>query len=110
MSGPPAPPPPAGDDPRLEFCLRLVEQVLAGEVTGETDEMLFEEDVVLICVRIIEQQRPRWLREQFADGRLPVDGRLLVLRDTGDLFDEGLRLLRAEDPGIAPDLTFREGG
>lgn len=110
VSGPPAPPPPAGDDPRLEFCLRLVEQVLAGEVTGETDEMLFEEDVVLICVRIIEQQRPRWLREQFADGRLPVDGRLLVLRDTGDLFDEGLRLLRAEDPGIAPDLTFREGG
>ncbi len=92
-----------GPDLRLEPARQVVERVLAGDLTDD-DSALFQDDVVLICVRIVEKHDPKWLMAKLADSTLPLAGRLQVVRDLSRCFSEGLALLRSEQPSLAPDL------
>lgn len=91
-------------DPRLGRSRDLVARVLAGEITQDNAREMFEDDVVLIAIRIVEKCDPDWLLGRLADGTLPFAGRLQVLRDLSGLFDRALDLLRVERPDLTPDL------
>jgi hypothetical protein len=85
---------------RLESARTFVANVLAGQITPETEPMLFEEDIVLFNVRTLEKGDPTWVLTQLADPSHPLSGRVEVLNNLRDLFDAGYAIL---NPG-ASDL------
>ena len=86
---------------RLQVARTVVLDVLTGRSTPESDPMRFEDDAVLFSVRIVERADSAWLLAQLADPGNPLAGRVEVLHNLGDTFDEALMILRREDPGLA---------
>jgi hypothetical protein len=86
---------------RLESARALVTDVLAGRITPESNRMLFDEDVVLFSVRIVEKDDPAWLLAQLANANYPLFGRIEVLNNVRDLYDAAYAILKR----IAPDLV-----
>jgi hypothetical protein len=92
------------DARRLEEARVVADRVFAGLVPEDDDSPEFREDIGLFCVRIVEREDPDWLRARIADRTLPIEGRLQVVRLLGPMAAEGLATLRAERPGLAPEL------
>lgn len=86
---------------RLESARALVTDVLAGRITPESDAMLFDEDVVLFSVRIVEKDDPAWLLAQLADANHSLCGRIEVLNNLRDLHDAAYAILKR----VAPDVV-----
>jgi hypothetical protein len=96
MTDPPSQPWTSAD--LLEQARAFVLDVLAGAITPETHRWAFDEDTVLFSVRRVEYDDPAWLLAQLADRRHPFDGRAAVLAATRDVWEEGLAVLREEQP------------
>lgn len=85
---------------RLENARALVADVFAGRITPGSKPMLFEEDVVLFSVRILEQYDPTWLLAELANPNHPISARIEVLRNLRDLHDAGCAILKRVAPGV----------
>jgi hypothetical protein len=86
---------------RLESARILVADVFAGRITPGSKPMLFEEDVVLFSVRIVEEYEPTWLLAELANPNHPISGRIEVLRNLRDLHDAGCAILKRVAPDVA---------
>lgn len=85
---------------RLESARALVTDVLAGRITPESNAMLFDEDVVLFSVRVVEKYDPSWLLAQLSDANHPLSGRIEVLNNLRDLHDAAHAILNRVDPDL----------
>jgi hypothetical protein len=70
---------------RLQHARELVLDVLSGAISEESHPDLFDDDVVLFSVRLVEKRDPAWLRAQLANGAYPRAARIQVLGDTAEL-------------------------
>jgi hypothetical protein len=70
---------------RLQQAREVVQQVLSGGVTQESHPHLFDDDVVLFSVRLVETRDPAWLRDQLANSAYARAARIEVLNETAEL-------------------------
>jgi hypothetical protein len=81
-----------------EQARALIRDVLEGGITPETHPWVFEEDMLLFSVRRLEVADPEWLLAQLAETRHPLAVRATILYDMRDHYEQGLEILRREDP------------
>jgi len=102
---------PGGDRPApLSAARDLVLGVLTGTVTAATDPWAYDEDLLLLAVRRLEQHDPDWLLARIADPALPFADRAELAGETRLLRERCRALLRAERPGDPDCPVPRTGG
>jgi hypothetical protein len=85
-------------DPPIAQDRALVRDVLAGVVGEDTHRSVFEDDVLLFCVRRLERDDPAWLLAALAEPGLDPERRTAVLACLGDLRAEAVAMLRNDPP------------
>ncbi len=90
------------DPTRLAECRRLVAAVLSGAMTPESHRGAFEEDVVHLAARALEEEDAEWLLAAARDRRYPLAGRRNLIVSLGRYQAEMWTELRAEDPTLPP--------
>jgi hypothetical protein len=85
---------------KLEKASAIISAVLSEQITPEKNPMLFDEDVVMFSICLVEAENPTWLLAQIADPHYPLSGRLTVLNYLRNLYHDALVILRREDPNL----------
>jgi hypothetical protein len=85
-------------DPPIAQDRALLRDVLAGVVGEDTRRSVFEDDVLLFCVRRLERDDPSWLLAVLADPTLDPEPRIAVLACLRDLRAEAVAMLRNNAP------------
>ena len=85
--------------PQLDEALLSARAMVRGILTQQN---VPDEDAILFSVIYVDAHDPEWLLEQLADRTYPMAGRIEVLYNCGSVFDQGLEILRQEDPTLGP--------
>jgi hypothetical protein len=84
----------------IEDAQTVIERLLTGEISRETHVALFDEDVVLFRVLVLEQRDAEWLLARVRDRSVPLSRRLTLVRLMRTLRGQALAIVREEDPSI----------